>query len=90
MDIVQIISIIKGAAILTAITIFIFKLRTTQQYKARQHRDPGTRWLLWYDTIQILGTSSPSYRDFMQKHNKLSTVMWVSVLLTILMFIVPF
>ena len=90
MDIVQIISIFKVLAIITALIIFFFKLMATRRYKSKQHRDPGARWLLWYDTIQILGTSSPSYRDFMQKHNKQSTIMWVAVLLLILLYIVPF
>jgi hypothetical protein len=89
MDIVKIISIIKLIALLTAIIIFVFKLRTTQRYKSK-NRHPGMRWILWYDSMEILGTSSPTYRDFMQTHNRLSTIMWIAVLLMVLLFIIPF
>ena len=88
MDIVQIVSIIKVVAMITAITIFIFKIRNTQRYRSK-NRHPGSRWILWYDTMEILGTSSPTYRDFMQTHNKLSTIMWVAVLLIVILYIIP-
>jgi hypothetical protein len=44
---------------------------------------------LWYDSMEILGTSSPKYRDFMQTHNRLSTIMWMAILLIVVLFIVP-
>ncbi|CAN5807778.1 hypothetical protein BH10BAC3_BH10BAC3_40460 [soil metagenome] len=89
MDITIIILIFKSAAISIAASMFIYKYQNAQRYKAR-YKSIGSKWILWYDSIEILGTSSPSRRDFMQTHNKLSTIMWVSVLLLILLFLIPF
>ena len=89
MDITNIILIIKSAAIVIAVSMFIYKYQNVQRYKAR-YKNIGSKWILWYDSIEILGTSSPTRRDFMQTHNKLSTIMWLSVLLLILLYIIPF
>lgn len=89
MDTLLIVTVVKLIALAAVIILFIVKLRTTQRFRAR-HKHIGMRWLLWYDEMQILGTSSPSRRDFMVTHNKLSTFMWVCLLLFVLMFIIPF
>ena len=88
MEIPKIILIIKCAALIVAVSIFIFKYLYVQRHKAR-YKHVGIRWILWYDSIEILGTSSPTRRDFMQTHNKLSTIMWVSVLILIVAFFIP-
>ena len=89
MGITNIILIVKSSAIIIAVSIFIYKYQYAQRYKAR-YKTIGNKWILWYDSIEILGTSSPTRRDFMQTHNKLSTIMWLSILMLILLFIIPF
>jgi len=88
MELSSIILIIKCAALILAVSMFIFKYRNVQRFKSR-HKHVGSKWLLWYGSIEILGTASPSRRDFMQTHNKLSTIMWICILIAVALFLVP-
>jgi hypothetical protein len=77
--------IVQVAALIIAVCLFIYKYRNAEKFKTR-YKTSG-RWILWYSSMEILGTSSPTRRQFMQTQNRLSIVMWICVLLFIILFI---
>lgn len=88
MDSKNIVLIIQICALLVAIGLFVYKLKKFQDFKAR-HKHIGLKWIFWYTSVEILGTASPSRRNFMQVHNRLSTAMWIAVLLILILFVFP-
>lgn len=83
MKVRYVIVLIQGIALLLAIALLVLKYRDVQKFKTRS-KYSGSRWLLWFNSIQIMGTDSPSRRNFMQTQNKLSTIMWICVILLVL------
>lgn len=88
MDAISIILVLKVLVFLSAFFLFIVKYRIVQRYKIK-HRRIGARWILWYDSLEIQGTSSQSRRDFMLTHNRLSFIMWACLLIGVLLLILP-
>jgi hypothetical protein len=84
----NVILMMQSAALTAAAGLFIYKYSNVQKFKAR-YKNVGSRWVFWYFTSEILGTSSPSRRVFMLTHNRLSTLMWTCVLLLIILFLAP-
>jgi hypothetical protein len=89
MDLIIILTILKLLVFAVAFFLFLFKYRSVQQFKAR-NRKVGGRWILWYASLEIQGTSSPARRHFMKTNNRLSTIMWICILIGVLLLILPF
>ena len=84
-----IITIVKYAALFAAFSALSLKLLFLFRYKARTNKPISYKWIGWYQSDQMMGTSSESRREFMQYNNKLSTVMWICIGLLILVYFLP-
>jgi hypothetical protein len=89
MDMLIVVKALQVLVFLAAVSLLVLKYIYVRRFRTK-HRQIDARWILWYDTMDILGTASQSRKSFMQTNNKLSTAMWICVLIGILLSILPF
>jgi len=81
--------ILKAAAAAGIIILIVKKHRIYRSFKEGYQNQFHVRWLSWYGSFWILGTSSPDKRAFMKKNNQLSTLIWICILVFVGLFLLP-
>jgi hypothetical protein len=75
------------ALLLISIILFAVKYFQKASYQKTERRRISYKWMLWFSKSDIYSTTSNDYRRYMKSSNGLSLAFWISVLVSIIIFL---